>query len=179
MIPEFITDALKVLLWVAIALVCIWIGFWIANGVVLLSTLLPDFAGAILNLMIDSPSWGWRALGYSTLGLEWLYPVVYAGVIMMLGNGGFGPLWRKEWIAFALITVLVCLIYDPRFAVIMPSCISGVLEFFSTKCNAYLVTYFPHDTPDGVFYTIFDIFMIIACYIGCSIANYNRDHDIY
>lgn len=173
---SIIFDSLKVGVYCIIFLVLVWFGFWIANGVIWLAGLLPDFSGAILKLSSESASWWWRALAYSTLGLLWLYPCVYVLVINTMGNAGPDPIYRKEWIVIAILTALICMIYDPRLGAILPA---PVFEFFSSTCNAYLVTDFPPNKPDGVYYTIFDIFIVVSCWLGCSIANYNRDHGNY
>lgn len=137
-------DSLKVWVYCIIFLVLVWLGVWIANGVIWLAGLLPDFSGAILKLSSESASWWWRALAYSTLGLLWLYPCVYVLVINTMGNAGPDPIYRKEWIVIAILTALICMIYDPRLGAILPA---SVFEFFSSTCNAYLVTDFPPTNP--------------------------------
>lgn len=108
-------------------------------------------------------------MGYATLGLEWLYPAVYILIIAKF------CLSDTERTVSIITAVIICMVYDPRVATVMPDFIGRILEFFSSTCNAYLVT----DYHDGVYYTIFDIFMAIACWWGGSIAKYNNEHDIY
>lgn len=143
----------------AFACVCVWLAFWIVNGVMWLSGIGGE---ALITEVIlrDLNPWG-RALVY-ILEFEWLYALAFFLILHELYNHEDGIV-EIEKVAGILLAILAIFVYDPRIAPHMPGFIEGPIQWLQTTCNARLVggismlhTDLSGDISDPVYYKLFD-----------------------
>lgn len=145
-----------------------WLLFWGANALVWIMSL--DFSPfALLTEMMSGGGLLTKFISYM-LSFEWAYGLAFLYILITIGKEE-GRLSDTERLIFAIPTILIIMIYDPRIASYMPGFIESALRFLQQTCAARLiggVSWLNHSTDtaiyDGFYFTVFDM-MIAGVYL--------------
>ena len=164
----------------AVVLLGTWVLFWIVNGVVWLASLDINFIGLFTEKLAEKYGFFWKIVCYMCQ-LEWVYPLVYLVILANISKDlRYPPKGMRRFVG--ILTLFIIMVYDVRIATVMPGFIASFLHFFQDTCAAHLISgvswlnkSMDTEVTDGLYFTVFDVLMVLTYLLWCWNPNPKRD----